>query len=468
MSIVEQALGAYNQAVAERDDAWERVEALTPDNSQEERDDAFAAFDQAQELVEQRKRDLERVRLAEEARQNSPVIADTRSVNASTASADTGNVTTTVAWSAVARGETREEATYRVDRVAEVSFLRDLYARKQGDREAAERLERNRREAIDALPAHSEFRDMSDTSTAGAEFVPTQYLAQLWVGPAVGGRPFADALPKLDLPTVGTTIDVPQLSSGVAVAARADAGAVQETDGVTATISHNVNEIAGQVDIGRIAVMRSNPPLDVIIGQTLVRRYNAYLDTQLLSGSGSSSQHDGLDNVSGINSVSYTDASPTAAELVPKLYDAIQQVWDGRKGESTPDLIVVHPRRGAWLASNLSSTFPLFQLGGLNQAAGSQAAGFVNNFAGLRVILDPNILTTYSAGGNTNEDRIYVVASEDYILMEGPMFARVFDDVGSGNGLIRYQVFAHSAFLSNRYPEGAALIVGTGLVAPTF
>jgi hypothetical protein len=44
----------------------------------------------------------------------------------------------------------------------------------------------------------------------------------------------------------------------------------------------------------------------------------------------------------------------------------------------------------------------------------------------------------------------------------------VYEDVGSGNGLIRYQVFAHSQFLSKRYPKSITVISGSGLAAPSF
>ena len=81
-------------------------------------------------------------------------------------------------------------------------------------------------------------------------------------------------------------------------------------------------------------------------------------------------------------------------------------------------------------------------------------------------MIDPNIGTTY--GASTNEDEVYVVNSEDLLLAEGPLMARVFEDVGSGTGVIRYQIFAHVAFLSNRYPEAVCTISGTALTAPTF
>jgi len=371
-----------------------------------------------------------------------------------------------------ARDPESEEKTYRPDRMSERSFLRDLLHAQNGSIEARERLDRNRQEALEYhgwtqrdADQYMELRDMQAASTQGLEFLPPLYLSQLYVEPNIAPRRFANALPTMPLPPSGVAVTIPKLGSGVAVAARSDAGAVQETDGVTSTISHDVNEIAGQVDIGRIAVMRSDPGLDGVIVRTLRRRYDAYLDTQLFSGSGTAPQHRGLDNVTSPNTVTYTQATPTAALTLPKLFDAIQQIASNRL-EVYGDLIVMHPRRAAWLNSSLSTSVPIFQQGQLMQAVGTQDQGFAQTLGGIEILQDPNITTAGGAG--TNEDRIYVLAREDFILMEGPLMARVFDDVGSGTGVIRYQCFAFSSFLSNRYPKSLTIISGTGLVTPTF
>jgi hypothetical protein len=126
----------------------------------------------------------------------------------------------------------------------------------------------------------------------------------------------------------------------------------------------------------------------------------------------------------------------------------------------------MHPRRAAWLAASLSSSFPLVQQGQLMQAVGVQDGGFLRTFAGLQVVADPNIGTTYGAG--TNEDEIYVVFADDLLFAEGPMQARVLHEVLSGTLQVRVQVFAYSAFASARYAKAIAKISGTGLVTPTF
>lgn len=459
MSIVDQAQRAYNAAVEARELAWAKLEELADDTNEETRSALLAEYDQLQADADKRKKDMDDAQARAEARANTPVVA------AQTNSA-TGEIRQTPNF-ARPTGSTREEPTYRPDKIAERSFFNDLLARKSGDTDARDRLLRNTEEALDHYKqtVGIDYRDMSNSSTAGAEFLPTVYLNDLWVAPNIAKRPFADAVPKYPLPATGTTLSLPHLSSGVSVAGRSDAGSVSETDGVTASITHDVNEIAGQIDIGRIAVNRSAPGLDMVIGETLVRRYHAYLDTQLLSGTGTAPQHRGIRAVSGANSTTWTQTTPDGATGIKKIYEAISEIAENRI-ENEADTIIMHPRRADWLASTVGSSVPLFQQGSLMQAQGTQDNGFLETFAGLRVIRDVNVGTTYGAG--TNQDEIYVVALSDLYLAEGPLFSRVFEDVGSGSGLIRYQVFAYSSFLSKRYPSSISIISGTGLVTPSW
>jgi hypothetical protein len=118
------------------------------------------------------------------------------------------------------------------------------------------------------------------------------------------------------------------------------------------------------------------------------------------------------------------------------------------------------------MAAGLSSSFPLFQQGQLMQAAGVQDGGFLQSLAGLRVIVDSNIGVLYGAG--TNEDEVYVVRSQDLILMEGPLRVRALEQTLAGSLQVKLQVFAYSAFVSGRQPEAIAHLSGTGLASPSF
>lgn len=359
----------------------------------------------------------------------------------------------------------REPLTYTEKSAAlGVSFFRDLRNATMGDGEARERLSRHTREVTSA----PEYRDLTTTVTAGGNFVPPMYLGQLFAGKPRAGRPFADVVPKQPLMASGMSITIPRITTGTTATIQGTHGtqnqSVSETDIVEALLTIPVRTIAGQQDVSQQLFDRSDPGIDEILFQDLRSAYDTELDRQLLNGAGTFGTHLGIRAVSSVNTVTYTDSSPTAAETVPKIYDAAQKVWSNR--HMPADTIVMHPRRSAFLASNLSSTFPLFQLGQLNQAAGSQDLGMVQGLAGFRNVMDANVRTT--DGSSTNQDEVYVVRTADMILWEGQLQARVLPEVGSGTLTVRLQLFAYSAFAAGRYPAGITVISGTGLTEPSF
>lgn len=421
-----------------------KIRALPDDTPQDERDFHAATFERRKKDVERRRESLERAIAMRDARALiPPVETDDRVPQA-------GELRDGV------REHLRvisEPHTYRPD--SKHSFFRDIYRATKGDGEAQVRLQRHQMET----------RDVTTSDPGAGVFVPPVYLGDLYAEQPREGRPFANAIPNRPLPDTGMSLTVPRVTTATAVGSQANEGdAVTETDIDGTLLTVPVRTIAGQNDISIQALERTDPGMDFLIFQDLRADYDEQLDTQLLAGTNGSGEHLGIRAVSGINTTTYTDGSPTAAEAVPKIYDAIQKVATNR--HRLADLIVLHPTRAAWLASNLSSTFPLFQLGVLMQAAGSQSAGFVDNFAGLKTVLDANIATTRGAG--TNEDEIYVVRSTDLILMEGPLRTRVHEQVLSGTLQVRLQVLAYSAFISGRYPSAITKISGTGLAAPSF
>jgi HK97 family phage major capsid protein len=345
-----------------------------------------------------------------------------------------------------------EASVYRPD--AQHSFFRDLVYQRN-DREAAERMQRH---AV-------EMRAVSGASGGGGDgFIPPQYLGQFAVEVARQGRPFANVLPSAPLPDTGNVITIPKMSTGTTVASQTEGSSVSSTDVTSTQISVNVRTIAGQQDISLQLLERSTPAFDQIIFRDLALAHATELDRQTIRGATGSNEHLGLHNVSGVNTVSYTDASPTAAEAIPSIYNSLQQILSNRYLPA--DYIVMHPRRAAWFAAGLSSSFPLFQQGGFYRGVGDQDGGVVGTIAGVPVIADANCATNYGSG--TNQDEIYVVRTQDMVLMETPLVTRVADQVLSGNLQVRLQVWNYSAFASQRYPSGISIISGTGLVTPTF
>lgn len=370
----------------------------------------------------------------------------------------------------------KHENTYRPDNIRERSFFTDMLAAKEGDWEARQRLNTNARESLDYWSEEHakqnpgiryEERDMSTTLTAGGDFLPPLYMGDLWVHPVMAGRNLADALPGYPLPPKGITVTIPSFDSGVSVAGRLDLGTVSETDGVTSTKTLYVREFAGRVDVGRIELRRSDPAFETIVMNTLQRRYNVAVDVSLFSGAGgTAASHLGLDNISP-NGVTWTSATPTGVGFLGQVYNAISAI-DTNRIEVEADMIVLHGRRAAWAAQTFSGTngAPVIQLGARFTQLGGQDNGFTDDIAGLRVVRDNNI--TVLEGTSTNQDRVYVLASQDFYFAEGPMYSRIDESLGQVSGAVGINIFADSLFLSNRYPKSCSIISGTGLVAPSF
>ena len=172
-------------------------------------------------------------------------------------------------------------------------------------------------------------------------------------------------------------------------------------------------------------------------------------------------------------SVTYTDASPSVAELYPKLMDAIQKVQTTYF--AGPNAIIMHPRRLAFIMAALDTTNrPLVVPAPRNQngiASGNGAVQYGNSgyeIAGLPVITDANV--SVAQGDGTNEDTIFIGSLQELHLWEdagAPMFLR-FDQPKAAELDVLAVVYGYSAYTANRYPNAWAKIGGTGLVTPTF
>jgi len=344
------------------------------------------------------------------------------------------------------------------------SIFRDLYrSATANDVTAQERLTRHSREMAD----RAEF-DLSSTDAAGGYLVPPLWLQQEFVDFARPGRVVADVIGSRPLPPNTDTVNVPMQDGGVTTASQADNASVSETDATFTTAAADVKTIAGMQDVSQQLLDRSIPGVDQIIGQDLARSYAQTLDTAVISSS--TSNNKGLLNVTGINSVTYTDASPTLAELYPKIANAIQSVATGIYAPATA--IFMHPRRWAFClaavdGSNRPLISPVAPSNSVGTFGGVTAQGAVGSIQGLPVYTDANIPTNLGSG--TDEDRIIVASVPDlYLWEDGGPYLETFRDVGSGTLTVRVRAHNYYAQLHARRPKAISVIAGTGLVAPTF
>lgn len=355
----------------------------------------------------------------------------------------------------------REERTYNPDAEKRgVSFLGDmLSAQLDGDPEARQRLITHKHEE---RIERGELRAVGTSAFAGLT-VP-QYLTDLVAPTARARRPLADiCMVKHPMPAAGMTVNISRITTGSSAALQsAQADAVSETNMDDTLLTINVQTLAGQQTVSRQAIERGTGIEQVVLGD-LIGAYNTTLDSTLITQATT-----GLNALTDANvDVAYTDASPTVAELWPKLADMIQQIQSAVYAGASH--LVMHPRRWWWLVASVGTSFPFLQVAASAQAGGSltstQYGGVVGNILGLPVVCDANVATTL--GGGT-EDAIYAVTRDEAHLWEdSAMFIRAEQTNAATLGVLLV-VYGYVAYTFGRYPSAHGRVAGTGLAAPSF
>ncbi len=277
---------------------------------------------------------LERAEALEEAKRNLPV--EPAETDADPALAErTGDTRVT-----------NEPLTY--DGKTGRSMLRDLYSAKyEYNMDAQERIrthgkEMAKRGLAGPIGPDAQERAISTTDGSGGEFVPPVWLQEEWIKLPRAARPIANTLNRQPLPPGTDTINIPKVTAGTAVAVQTDGGAVQSTDLTTGSVTGAVQTIAGQQDVSQQLVDLSVPGIDVVIFDDLTRAYDTQLDTKVISGTVTNAK--GLDQLSGTNSRTYTDSTPTVPEFYPKVAGSIGDVNTGIF--RPPNVIAMTPLHG--------------------------------------------------------------------------------------------------------------------------
>lgn len=304
------------------------------------------------------------------------------------------------------------------------------------------------------------------TSAFGNLIVP-QYLVDLYAPLARAGRPLANLCRKHEMPAEGMTVELSRITTGTTTAVQTQNNAASETNMDETALSVAVQTIAGQQTVSRQALERGRITESVVIGD-LLSAYGTTLDSTLINQA-----TNGLDAITdGAIDVAYTDGSPTAAELWPKLFDAIQQVQTAVAGAATVDAMLMHPRRFWWLASQVGTSFPFVNLIGAGAQSGGSVqttaygAGPAGYLAGLPVYLDANIVT--NGGGSTNEDRIYVLSTQECHLWEDDVMMIRAEQTNAASLGVLFVLYNYVAYTFGRYPSANGRIAGTGLATPSF
>lgn len=360
----------------------------------------------------------------------------------------------------------REERTYHEGNTRKGGlFLKDVVAATFGrDPQAQVRLDRHMAE--ERVERGEYLQRASNTGNFAGLVVP-QYLTSMYAPAIAALRPFANICNQHDLPADGMTVNISRITTATTVALQATENTdVGGTDIDDTLLTENVQTAAGKSILSRQAVERGTGIEDVTMSD-LQRRYATTLDATLINQATT-----GLSAVA--TAVPYVDASPTGAELYPKILGALAGSEAAFLAQAIPNYVVMHSRRWYWLSSQMTNTWPLINQPGI----GVQAAGINNGVGynqgvrgilpnGLMVIVDNNLAT--NLGGGT-EDELYVVASDECHLWEdpnAPQFIRA-EQVLSANLSIQLVLYGYFAYSFRRYPAGMQKVNGTGMIAPTF
>ncbi|MGJ5897972.1 hypothetical protein ACSCBZ_39400 [Streptomyces niveiscabiei] len=462
--LIAQARTALDTAISTRRQEQDALVALRSDDNltEDQVRDQVARRDTADTEVTARQQALAELE-AEQAREDEIAALQARTVPASNRAP---------AYDQVHRVG-QEERTYRADTDRRgAAFERDVAAAFLGDYDARDRLAQHMREERvergDQIrtPGQTEQRAVGTGAFAG--LVVPQYLTDMYAPAAAAMRPFADVCRPHALPAQGMTVNLSRITTSTSVDNQAsENAAVTEQDIDDTLLTIPVQTAAGQQTMSRQSIERG-AGTEAIVLDDLFRRYHTNLDGKLLNQAST-----GLTNVA--TTVAYTDGTPTAVELYPKVIEGLAGVegamLDMASGEN---IAVMHSRRWYWMQNALSTSYPLItQPGIVAQTLGANYAttygrgvrGVLPN--GTPVIVDNNIATNLGAG--TNEDEIYLGDRNEFHLWEdpdAPMYIRAEQTKAASLGVLLV-VYGYYAYTHARYAH-ARKIAGTGLVVPAF
>lgn len=356
------------------------------------------------------------------------------------------------------------------------TFLRDVINDFRGVRGPhRERLERHEQEEF-AIRGDS-LSERAVTAAGAPGLVVPQYLVDMYAAKGRPGRKFADQCRKHPLPETGMTVYIPrQIALTSADIQAAEMDTVSETDYDDELIPVQVRTVSGSQTVSRQSSERSLGTEDIVF-EDLMRSYDSSLDNKLIN-----SATWGLLAVA--NAITYTSASPTAAELYAKIAGAQATAEDTLLDISEDDFFtLMRGRRWSWLKTQLTDKWPFMAVNGFPAQSGgvNEDNGYV---AGIRgrlpdggdVVTDNNLPNNLGAG--TNEDVVPVVCRQEAHLWEDPN-APIFIRAEAGPNVkklgIDLVLYGYFAACFDRVVDAQGTpkavhqkITGTGLVAPVF
>jgi HK97 family phage major capsid protein len=366
--------------------------------------------------------------------------------------------------------EVREPDMYAKDGAH--SYFLDLYRSTKGSDPAS-------RERLNRHAAHQgETRAVGNTNAAGGsggEWAPPEWMINEWVNLIRPGRILANLFSHEDVPFGISSLNYPKLLTGTTVAIQSTQNtALSSTDPTTGFIQTGFTTIGGK-NVASQQILDQGRNFDKVITNDLAAAYAQQVGTQVYLGTGTGSGTNSVINGLGAATIgstqTWTQASPTPGGFYGQTGALLSKFLTARL--MPPTCWVMHPRRWFWLESALDSTGRPFVVptgAAYNplaiEANGPVAMGYVGTMHGLPVYIDP--LVPINLGAGTNQDNVYLLKTDDLVLLESPPQAEVFREPYADSMGVLFRLYAYVATILNRHPESIGVLSGTGLITPTF
>jgi hypothetical protein len=233
-------------------------------------------------------------------------------------------------------------------------------------------------------------------------------------------------------------------------------------------LTENVQTAAGQVTLSRQAIDRGTG-IEEVTMQDLFRRYATNLDSTLINQATT-----GLSALAVANNFTTTY---NVQNFYSKIMGAAAGVEAALLAQANPTHVIMYSTRWWNLAAQVSANFPFINVmgaampwqGGAMDPNSTYQTGIRGRLpSGLLVVSDNNVPN--NLGASTNQDEVYVVASDECHLWEdpdAPVFIRAEQPKAAQLGvlLVLYGYFAYSF---RRYASAVQKVSGTSLTTPSF
>lgn len=314
------------------------------------------------------------------------------------------------------------------------------------------------------------YRALSTASSAGGEFVPPMYLTAEFVAYLRAGRVVADNCHHEDLPDGTMSINIPKVTGGTSVATQGTQNTnVSDTDLTTAYVTVPVVTKAGMQVVSLQLLERSPIQFDQVVLRDLAKAYGQQVDIAVINGPGSGDVT-GILNTSGINTVTWTQASPTIKGLYGQIGLAKQDVATGLFMPATHGFMT--PNAWEWIGQSFDSqNRPLvvpeysgpFNAVQVAPDAATAEGAVGRRLSGLNAFEDANIPANLGSG--TNQDVMIVSRMEENYLYESPIVSRALPQTYGAQLSVLLQLYGYIAFTAARYPNANSVITGTGMAS---